>query len=124
MELNIEIETQDDKLSSSLFETSGKLESGKTQKTLGEDVTIRYEGEQIALAEAVPTVIRITMYIGERVLLHTAAYMLSRYLYDKLRARRDNNLKINDNQVNINVREIEQLIINISSEEHERTENE
>lgn len=54
--LNIEISTQDVGLGSYLFDAKDRLESGKTQKTLSKEVKIRYEGEQIALAETAPTI--------------------------------------------------------------------
>jgi hypothetical protein len=119
MELSIEIETQDVGLGFYLFEAKDRVESGKTQKTISEDVIIRYEGEQVALAEAFPTIVKITAYIGEHVVLPLAVGFLSRYLYDKLKEKKDSKLRINGTQVEINAEKIEQLIIVILNQEKE-----
>jgi len=110
MKLSIQVETHDSNLVSNLFESARSI-SGQTQKTISEEVTMRFEGLEVSLAIDVPSIITATLYIGEHVALPIAVTVLSRYLYDKLRRRRDNKLRINGTQVEINAEKIEQLII-------------
>jgi hypothetical protein len=120
MELSIEIETHDDRLVFNLFESLDRVSAGQT-KTIGKEVTMRLEGGRIREAVDVPSIIYATAFIG--VVLPTVAHLLSQYLYDKLKDRRDNKLRIKDTQVEINAEKIEQLILIILKEEYEKKGN-
>jgi len=54
--------------------------------------------------------------IGEGIAIQVAATLIAKYLYDKLKDRKDTNLTINYKSVEINAEKIEQLIINIEKE--------
>ena len=54
--------------------------------------------------------------IGEGIAIQVAANVIAKYLYDKLKDRKNTNLTINYKSVEINAEKIEQLIINIEKE--------
>jgi len=54
--------------------------------------------------------------IGEDIAIQVAATLIAKYLYDKLKDRKNTNLTINSKSVEINAEKIEQLIINVGKE--------
>jgi hypothetical protein len=62
--------------------------------------------------------------IGEDISIKVAATLIAKYLYDKLKGRKDTNLTINHKSVEINAEKIEQLIINIEKEKFWRESDE
>jgi len=117
MKLNIEIETFDNRLDSKLFDVTRI--SDKTEKSITEGISVRYEWTLIRKAEGFPEIVNIALFIGEHVALPIAVSIVSKWLYDKLKERKDNKLRINNTSVEINAERIEQLIINILKEKKE-----
>jgi hypothetical protein len=75
----------DSKLISDLFETKDsseykKIVSDKQKKTIAEGVSIQYLYHYATDAVDIPTLLFISAYIGEHVVLPVAAGLLSRYL--------------------------------------------
>jgi hypothetical protein len=58
--------------------------------------------------------------IGEGITIQVAATLIAKYLYDKLKDRKDTNLTINYKPIEISAEKIEQLIINIEKENKDR----
>jgi len=114
MELSIEIETFDNMLAFNLFDVTRI--SDKIEKSITEGISVRYESTLIRKAEGFPEVVNIALFIGEHVALPITVSIVSRWLYDKLKERKDNKLMINNTSVEINAEKIEQLIINILKE--------
>jgi len=114
MELSIEIETFDNMLAFNLFDVTRI--SDKIEKSITEGISVRYESTLIRKAEGFPEVVNIALFIGEHVALPIAVSIVSRWLYDKLKERKDNKLMINNTSVEINAEKIEQLIVNIVKE--------
>jgi len=54
--------------------------------------------------------------IGKDIAIQVAATIIAKYLYDKLKDRKNINLTINSKSVEINAEKIEQLIINVGNE--------
>lgn len=121
VELEIEIETHDDRLGFSLFESPDRVSDGQT-KAICDEVFIRAKGGRIFEAIDFPSILYASVYVGEHVLLPVAAGLLSRYLYDKLKERKDNKLRINGTQVDVNAEKIEQLIIVLLNRAKEKEE--
>jgi hypothetical protein len=85
-----------------------------TRAKIAEGITIR---QRLILREIVNPPIDFIVYVGENVALPVAASLIAKFLYDKLKERRDNKLTINNQPiVNVNVQNIEQLIINVVKE--------
>jgi hypothetical protein len=103
MELYVSILTSDQRVSSEI--TKAKIKDG---------ITIQ---EQVVSRAIYRPAIDFVVYVAEHVALPVAASLLAKLLYDKLKARKDNELTINNKSVEINAEKIEQLIINISKEE-------
>ena len=118
MELDIGIEIRDHKLVSELFETNTTHVGQK--KVIAEDVSIQIKNYFAREAVDFPTIVNIVAYIGEHVALPIAVGVLSRYLCDKLKDRKESKVTINHIPVEINAQKIEQLIINIVKEEKEK----
>lgn len=66
-----------------------------------------------------PLVIKVSVYIGEQVVLPIVVSLLSAYLYDKLKERKENRLGIKGTQIEINTEKIEILILIKLKEEYE-----
>jgi len=111
MKLEIGIEIHDPKLVSELFETN-KTNVGQ-KKVIAEGVSIQIKNYYARDAVDLPTILNTVVYIGENVALPIAVAVLSRYLYDKLKARKQSKVTINNIPVEINAETIEQLIINL-----------
>jgi len=82
---------------------------------IAEGITIR---RRLVLREMENAPIDFILYIGEHVVLPVAASLIARMLYDKLKGKKDNELTIQNQPVEINVEKIEQLIF-ISLKEKE-----
>ena len=80
-----------------------------------EGVTIkRLESNRIM--EILNPPIDFLVYVGEHVALPIAASLIARWLYDKLKGRKDNQLQINSQPIEINLQKIERVIINLKEE--------
>jgi hypothetical protein len=115
MELEISIEKRDRNLEKDLFETPQPRIGEK--KIIAEGVSIRiknYFGRDVV---DLPTILNVVADIGEKVALPIAVGILSRYLYDKLKDRKQSKVTINNTSVEINTDKIEKLIINVLKEE-------
>jgi len=111
MELEIGIEIRDPKLVSELFETNKRHVEQK--KVIAEGVSIQIKNYYARDAVDLPSILNIVAYIGEHVALPIAVAVLSRYLYDKLKVRKQSKVTINNTPVEINAEKIEQLIMNL-----------
>jgi len=115
MKLHLKIETFDPKLDSDLFEAT-KLRAGQ-EKIISNGVSIRLESYKLR-ETVLPTIaFDVLVSIGQNVVLPIAISILSNYLYDKLKRRKDNTLVINNKSIEIDAEQIKQLIINIANEE-------
>ena len=113
----MQIETQDRMLSYDLLEAQ-QFQSGQ-EKFITEGVSIRAESIEIRKAVGLPEIVNITLWIGEHVALPIAVSILSRYLYNKLKDKKDTKIKINYTYVEINAERIENAILNIIQETEE-----
>jgi hypothetical protein len=111
MELEIAIEIRDPELIRDLFESTEFSEPPK--KTITEGVYIQLRSYTAREALDFPTIVNVTAYIAEHVALPMAVAVLSRYLYDKLKDRRNSKTTINQIPVEINAEKIEKLIVEI-----------
>jgi hypothetical protein len=118
MELEISVEKRDQNLEKDLLETAQPRVGEK--KIIVEGVSIRIKNYFGRDTIDLSTILNIVADIGEKVALPIAVGVLSRYLYDKLKDRKESKVTINHIPVEINARKIEQLIINIVKEEKER----
>jgi hypothetical protein len=84
---------------------------------IAEGITIKQE---LILKEIVNPPIDFIVYIAEYYALPVAATLTANYLYDKLKDRKDKPITINEQPVEINAKNIEQvIIINLSKKEDE-----
>lgn len=118
MELEISIEKRDRNLEKDLFETPQPRVGEK--KIIVEGVSIRIKNYFGRDAVDLPTILNVVADIGEKVVLPIVVGVLSRYLYDKLKYRKESKVTINYVPVEINAQKIEQLIINIVKEEKDK----
>lgn len=73
--------------------------------------------EENKIMEILNPPIDLVVYIGEHVALPVAASLIAKFLYDKLKGRKDNQLKVNYKPVEIiNVQNIEKVIVNLKEE--------
>jgi hypothetical protein len=112
MELEISVEKRDQNLEKDLLETAQPRVGEK--KIIVEGVSIRIKNYFGRDTIDLSTILNIVADIGEKVALPIAVGVLSRYLYDKLKDRKESKVTINHIPVEINARKIEQLIINIA----------
>lgn len=119
MKLNMKIETPDKNLNSDLLETSHAL-MNETEKIIADGVSIRYEGRTIREAIGFPELFNFSIYIAEHIALPIAVGLLSRYIYDKLKDKKDTEIKINNTSIEINAEKIEQLILVILKEREDK----
>jgi hypothetical protein len=118
MELEISIEKRDRNLEKDLFETP-QPRVGE-EKIIVEDVSIRirnYFGRDVV---DLPTILNVVAYIGEHIAFPIAVSILSKYLYEKLKDRKESKITINYTSVEIDAEKIEQLILNMRKEEKGR----
>ncbi|MGD0160331.1 MAG: hypothetical protein ABSB89_08535 [Candidatus Bathyarchaeia archaeon] len=121
IELKMEVETHDDTLGFKLFESPDRVSYGQI-KIICDEVSIRAEGGRNFEALDFPSILYVTAFFGKNVVLPIAVSLFSSYLYDKLKERKDNKLRINGTQVEINAEKIEQLILIILKQEKEKEE--
>src|SRR4030067_2285881 len=98
MEFTVEIETFDKSLEFSLLE-SNQLSVMETEKTIAEGISIKYNFTVICKASGIPDAISISLIVGEHVILPIALDIISNYLYDKLKDRKVETLRISGNEV-------------------------
>ena len=67
-----------------------------------------------------PELYNFGIYLSEHVALPIAVAVLSRYLYDKLKDRKNTEITINNTSIEINADKIEQLILIILKEKEEK----
>lgn len=79
-----------------------------------EGVTIK---EQLTAREIQTSIVDWLVFIGEHVGFPLTVGLFARMLYDILKDRKDNELRINGLRVEIDAQEIERIIINASKEE-------
>ena len=108
MKLNIEIETNDRMLTSDLFE-SREFSAGQTEKVITEGISIRWEGGLKRKAVGFPEIVRITLFIAEKVVLPVAISLTASWLYDKLKGRA-NKITIEYTVVEIDEGEIKKVL--------------
>jgi len=105
MKLHITIQSSDPNVGNEI--DKGKIADGITVK------------RQLILREAIGISFSDFLFIIENIGINVAATLIAKYLYDKLKGRKDTNLIINYKPVEINAEKIEKLIINILKEEGE-----
>jgi hypothetical protein len=106
MELEISVESRDK-----------NIESELTKTKIADGVSIHIKNRTLREIVGLPEIVNLIVYIGKKVALPVAATLLAKFLYDKLKKRKDNKLMINNTQVEINAEKIEKLIINVLKEE-------
>lgn len=115
MELEISIELRDRNIGQDLFET--RQPKVGQEKIIAEGVSIQIKNYYARDAVDLATILNIVAYIGERIALPIAVTVLSEYLYDKLKDKKNSRLMINHIPVEINVEKIEKLIIEITEKD-------
>jgi hypothetical protein len=123
MKINMRIETRDKTLSSHLLETD-HIQSFQTEKIIGDGVSIRYEGQIIREAIGFPELFNFSIYIAEHIALPIAVGILSRYLYDKLKDKKETKIEVNYVYVEINPEKIENAILNIVQKNEDKHQDE
>jgi hypothetical protein len=121
MKLQLEIQGNDAfSIAEELFD-SNSLQRGKTEKSLTDSVTMRYDGVPKRYAASVDSqtnfILQITIIIGQNVVLPVVMGLLSSYLYGKLKDKKTNSIKIGNTYIlQISAEEIGQVIINEAKE--------
>ena len=110
-------------LSWDLFEARS-LQSGQTEKVITEGISIKLESIEIRKGFGFPEIVDITVFVAEHVALPIAVGMLSRYLYDKLKDKRETKIEINYLYVEINAEKIENAILSIVQKNEDKAQNE
>lgn len=129
MQLDIWIEENDRNLVHDLFGVEhsdyNKVYVEKQKKTIANGITLQYKHSFCCDAENIPTWLIITAEIGKDVILPMAVGLLSSYIYDKLKDRKNEKLVINNQLIEqINAKKIEQVIIvNINLNQKEDNTN-
>ena len=113
MDLEIEIETLDKILDFDLFEAKERFGRGMETK-IAEDVLARYERTDVRLAVGFADVIHFAITIGRKIGRNTAigvvSGIISDWLYDKLKERKVEKLRIERTEVEIDRSQIERII--------------
>ena len=109
MELEIEIETFDKKLDFDLFEAKERFERGMKTK-IAEDILARYERTDVCLAVGLADVIHFAITIGRNTAIGVVSGIISDWLYDKLKERKVEKLRIERTEVEIDRSQIERII--------------
>jgi len=118
MEIEIGIEKRDRNLEKDLFETDQPRVGEK--KIIAEGISIRIKNYFGRDAVDLPTILNIVAEIRDKVALPIIVSILSKYLYEKLKDRKESKITINYTSVEIDAEKIEQLIINIVKEEKDK----
>jgi len=109
MEIKIEIETHDNMLAFDLFE-SKELVADRTEKSISDNVSVRFEGEVFRKAEGLPRIIEMTLVLAKEVITPIILGIVSAWLYDKIKGR-SAVLRIERTEVTINKQKIESVLI-------------
>jgi hypothetical protein len=109
MELEIEIETFDKKLDFDLFEAKERFGRGMETK-IAEGVLARYERTDVRLAVGFADVIHFAITIGRNTAIGVVSGIISDWLYDKLKEREVEKLRIERTEVEIDRSQIERII--------------
>jgi hypothetical protein len=115
MKLEMQIEIRDPRIIGDLFEASDFR--GLPKKTITKGVTIQLKGYTLREAVDFPEIVSIAIYVAKHVALPIAVGVLSRYLYDKLKDKKNSKVTINNVPVEINAEKIENLVIEILKKE-------
>ncbi len=109
------IQQRDQELLTDLFEIDqsqyNKVINGRQKKDVAEGISIQYLSHYTCDSVDIPTWAIIAIEIGEKVILPVSVSILAKYLYDKLKDRKDSKVVINNQQVEINAETIEQVIL-------------
>lgn len=115
MSVDISIEELDRELVFDLFEAKGeevnKFLADKQKKDVSDGISFQYKYTEIRLSEAIPNILVITVEIGKNVVLPIALGILSNYLYDKLKNRKNKTISVNGKAVEIDPKKIGQAIL-------------
>lgn len=115
MEIRVKIQSIDGyEIAKDLF-TTDALERNKTDKAVVEGITLRFNGVARILRASVgdqsDLILQFTLSIGQNVVLPTVVGILSSYLYDKLKERKAQGIKIGDAYTSIDEKQIYQAIM-------------
>lgn len=125
------IEQHDSNLLTDLFEIDksqyNEVINGKQKKTITEGVSIQYFSHYACASVDIPSWWILSIEIGKNVVLPIAVSILAKYLYSKLKDKKESKIMINNQPVEINAEKINQLIINniniyVKQEEKGKTE--
>jgi len=109
MEIRVEIETFDKDLDFDLFGT--KTLSKGMQKTIAEGVSVAYEYTEYRKAVGFADIIHVIVTIGRDVPIGVAAGLIATWLYDKLKGRKVEKLKIERTEIEVDKGEIKRVIM-------------
>jgi hypothetical protein len=128
MKLDVWIEALDPKLIEDLFEVERseykKIIMEKQKKIISEGISLQYKSHFCCDSVDAPSWLIISIEIGKNVALPVALGILSSYLYDKLKNRKNNRVVINNQPVEIDAKKIEQIILtNINVYVKEKEDN-
>jgi hypothetical protein len=118
LELCLAIETREHhEIDEDIFGNT-PLIAGETEKLLAEGISIRWQGESFRKSLDFPTIINLSIWIGQNIAIPVAVGILSSYIYDKLKKHENSKVFINNQIINSNNKnQIEQnLIILINNE--------
>ncbi len=130
MQVDIWIEVHDSNIIHDLFGVEpseyNKIYREKQKKIVSEGISIQYKSNNCCDAENIPTWLIITAEIvGKDIVLPALVGILSSYIYDKLKDRKNESLMINNQTIEINAKKIEQLImINLNVNVNEKEDKE
>lgn len=129
MKFDISIEEYDKNLRYDLFgiesKDINKVLAEKQKTIIDKGISLQYKHHVRCFAENVPSWIVITVEISKDVALPLAVGIISSYIYDKLKNRKNERVVIFNQTVEINAKKIEKLIIhNINQSEESKKEEE
>lgn len=110
MNVKIEIETFDKQMSFDLFETKERLARGMKIE-IAHNISARFESIGFREAIGFPDLIHFTVTIGKDVAIGVACGIISAWLYDKLKERKVEKLKIERTEVSIDKGEIKRILM-------------
>jgi hypothetical protein len=110
------IEVRDPNLLTDLFEIDksqyNEVVNGRKKKIVTDGASIQYVSHYTCDSIDMPTWAILTIEIVKNMTLPIVVSILSKYLYDKLKSRKDSKVLINNQQVEIDAEKISHLIIN------------
>jgi hypothetical protein len=104
------------KLNISVRSSNPNVHSKIAEAKIADGITIQREK---TFREMVNPPIDYLVFIGVNIAIPIAVNLIAKFLYDVLKAEKDNKLTINNKSIEINAEKIEQLIINIEKEKKE-----